>query len=120
MSPFDVWLLLSVVGIIIGFAASIKSTCLDAMIGTNKTVCFRKYRWVEWGDVAPKSAVAMATLGAVSAAYWGIREIVAQRGVPIGLYEGSIEYAVVWGGVLAAATGVLILALYLPLWSLRN
>jgi hypothetical protein len=120
MSPFDVWLALVLLGVAVGFVSSIKSVCLDAMVGTNKTVCFRRYSWVEWGDVAPKSAVAMSALGAVSAAYWGIREIMAQRGVPIGLYEGSLEYAVVWGGVFAAATGVLILALYLPLWSLRN
>ncbi len=120
MSPFDVWLALVVLGVAVGFVASIKSTCLDMLVGTNGTICRRRYRWVEWGDVAPKSAVAMTTFGAVDVAYWGIREIVAQRGVPIGLLEGSVEYAMVWGGVLAAATGVLILALYLPLWSLRN
>jgi hypothetical protein len=120
MSPFDVWLALVVLAVAVGFVASIKSTCLDMIVGTNGTICRRRYRWVEWGDVAPKSAIAMATLGAVDVAYWGIREIVAQRGVPIGLYEGSIEYAVVWGGVFAAATGVLILTIYLPLWSLRN
>jgi hypothetical protein len=120
MSPFDVWLALVVLGVAVGFVASIKSVCLDVMVGTNKTICFRKYRWVEWGDVAPKSAVTMITLGAVDMAYWGIREIVAQRGVPIPPPEGSIEYAMVWGGVLAATTGVLILASYLPLWSLRS
>ncbi len=120
MSPFDVWLALVVLGVAVGFVASIKSTCLDMVVGTNGTICRRRYRWVEWGDVAPKSAITMSTLGAVDVAYWGIREIVAQRGVPIPPPEGSVEYAVVWGGVLAAATGVLILTIYLPLWSLRN
>jgi hypothetical protein len=90
------------------------------VVGTNKTMCRKKYRWIEWGDVAPKSAITMSTLGVVDAAYWGIREIVAQRGVPILPPEGTVEYAMVWGGVLAAATGVLILTIYLPLWSLRN
>ena len=120
MSPFDVWLALVVLGVAVGFMASIKSTCLDMVVGANRTICRRKYRWVEWGDVAPKSAVAMMMLGAVNAAYWGVREIMAERGVPIMPPEGTIEYAVVWGGVLAAATGVLILSIYLPLWSLRN
>jgi len=120
MSPFDVWLALVVLAVAVGFVASIRSVCLDMVVGANRTVCRKKYRWIEWGDVAPKSAVAMTTLGAVSAAYWGIREIVAQRGVPILPPEGTVEYAMVWGGVLAAATGVLILTLYLPLWSLRN
>ncbi len=120
MSPFDVWLLLSVVGVVIGFVASIKSTCLDMVVGTNKAVCFRKYRWVEWGDVAPKSSIAMILLGLADVVYWGIREIVAQRGVPIGLLEGSVEYAMAWGGILAIATGVAVLAVYLPAWSLRN
>jgi len=120
MSPFDVWLMLSILGVAIGFVASIKSTCLDMVVGTNKTMCLRKYRWVEWGDVAPKSAVAMSTFGTIAALYWGVRELVAERGVPIGLHEAGVEYAMVWGGVLAAATGVLILAIYLPLWSLRN
>jgi hypothetical protein len=120
MSPFDVWLLLSVVGIIIGFAASIKSTCLDMVVGTNGALCRKKIRWIEWGDVAPKSAVAMLTLGAVDMAYWGIREIMAERGVRISPLEAGLEYAMVWGGVLAAATGLLILTLYLPLRSLRE
>jgi hypothetical protein len=120
MSPFDVWLVLVLAGFVIGFMASIKSTCLDMVVGTNKTVCFRKYRWVEWSDVAPESAIAMIMLGAVDVAYWGIREIVAQRGVPIGLHEGTIEYALAWGGIFTVATGVLILTIYLPLWSLRN
>jgi len=90
------------------------------VVGTNKTMCLRKYRWVEWGDVAPKSAVSMILLGLADVVYWGIRELVAERGVPIGLHEAGVEYAMVWGGVLAAAAGVLILAIYLPLWSLRN
>ena len=120
MSPFDVWLALVLFGVAVGFVSSVRSVCLDMVVGANRTMCRKKYRWIEWGDVAPKSAIAMATLGAVDVAYWGIREIVAQRGVPISPLEGSIEYATVWGGVLAAAIGVLILALYLPLWSLRN
>jgi hypothetical protein len=120
MSPFDVWLLLAILGFAIGFVASMKSTCLDMVVGTNGVVCRRKYRWIEWGDVAPKSAIAMMTLGAVDVVYWGIREIMAQRGVPILPPEGAVEYAMVWGGVLAAATGVLILTLYLPLRSLRE
>jgi len=120
MSPFDVWLVLVLAGFAVGFMASIKSTCLDMVVGTNGTICRRKYRWVEWGDVAPKTAIAMVMLGAVDVVYWGIRELVAERGMPIGLHEGSIEYAMAWGGILTIATGVAILAVYLPAWSLRN
>jgi hypothetical protein len=120
MSPFDVWLLLVTLGFAVGFVASIKSTCLDMVVGTNKTMCFRKYRWVEWGDVAPKSSIAMTLLGLADIAYWGIREIVAERGVSIGLREGSIEYATAWGGILAIATGVAVLAVYLLVRPLRD
>jgi hypothetical protein len=120
MSPFDVWLLLATLGLAVGFVASIKSTCLDVVVGTKGTICRRRYRWVEWGDVAPKSAIAMIMLGLADVAYWGIRELVAERGVPIGLREGSIEYAMVWGGILTIATGVAVLVVYLPVWSLRN
>jgi hypothetical protein len=59
-------------------------------------------------------------LGALNVAYWGVREIMAERGVRISPLEAGLEYAMVWGGVLAAATGVLILTLYLPLRSLRE
>ena len=120
MSPFDVWLALVLLSVAVGLMASIKSTCLDMVVSTNKTVCFRKYRWVEWGDVAPKSAVSMILLGLADVVYWGIRELVAERGVPIGLHEASIEYAVAWGGILAIMTGVAFLVVYLPAWSLRN
>jgi hypothetical protein len=120
MSPFDVWLLLVTLGVAVGFAASIKSTCLDMLVATNRAMCRKRYRWIEWGDVAPKSAISMSTFGVVDVAYWGVREIMAERGVSISFAEATVEYAMVWGGVLAAATGVLILTLYLPLRSLRE
>jgi hypothetical protein len=120
MSPFDVWLLLSVVGIIIGFVASIKSTCLNMVVGTNKSICFRRYSWVEWGDVAPKSAVAMIMLGVADVMYWGIRELLAERGARITPLEARLEYAMVWGGILAIATGMTVLAVYLLTRPLRN
>jgi len=120
MSPFDVWLALVVLGVAVGLAASVRSICLDMVVGTNGALCRKKYRWIEWGDVAPKSAVSMILLGLADVAYWGIRELVAERGVRIGLLEGSIEYAMAWGGILTIATGVAVLAVYLPAWSLRN
>jgi hypothetical protein len=120
MSPFDVWLALVVLGVVVGFATSVRAVCLDLVVGTNKAVCRKKYKWIEWGDVAPKSAVAMILLGLADVVYWGIRELVAQRGVPILPPEGSIEYAMAWGGILTIATGVAVLAVYLPAWSLRN
>jgi len=120
MSPFDVWLLLTALGVAIGFMASIRSTCLDVVVGTNGTICRRKYRWVEWSDVAPKSAVAMVMLGGADMIYWGIRELASARGVPIMPPEGSLEYALTWGGVFTVATAILILIIYLPLWSLRE
>ena len=120
MSPFDVWLVLTALGVAIGFMASIKSICLDMVVGTNGTICRRKYRWVEWGDVAPKTAIAMVMLGGADMIYWGIRELASARGVPIMPPEGTIEYALAWGGVFTVATAILILIIYLPLWSLRD
>ena len=120
MSPFDVWLLLAILGFAIGFVASMKSTCLDMVVGTNGALCRKKYRWIEWGDVAPKSAVSMILLGLADVAYWGIRELVAERGVRITPLEAGLEYAMAWGGILTIATGVAVLAVYLPAWSLRN
>jgi len=120
MSPFDVWLLLTALGVAIGLMASIRSTCLDMLVGTNGTACRRKYRWVELGDVAPKSAVAMVMLGGADMIYWGIRELASARGVPVLPAEGTIEYALAWGGVFTVATAILILMVYLPLWSLRE
>jgi hypothetical protein len=120
MSPFDVWLVLVLAGFAVGFMASIRSTCLDMVVGTKGTICRRKYRWVEWGDVAPKTAIAMVMLGGADMIYWGIRELASARGVPIMPPEGTIEYALAWGGVFTVATAILILIIYLPLWSLRD
>jgi len=120
ISPIEVWIALAILGIAIGIAASVRSTCLDMEVGTNKVVCRRKIRWVEWGDVAPKSCHAIIGAGLAIVGFWGVRELLVQRGLPAPPPEASLEYSLVWGAVLAISSAVVVLATWLALRPLKD
>ena len=119
MSVVEIWLMLVAVGAAVGVLTSIRSVCLEAEVGTKRVTCRKKIRWLELGDVVPKSGIAMMAAGVV----WlvsGIREVLAQRGIRFTELEAVLEYHLVWASFLAVATGVTLLTLYLITRPLRE
>jgi len=53
-------------------------------------------------------------------AWWGLREVLLERGLRFTELEAIAEYVSAWGGFLTFATGVVILSLFLLTQPLRE